>query len=98
MRGISATSEEEDPGSMPGISAAAEEEGETHGSIPGICNGAMTEEEEESGFKTRDLQPAEVSGEERDMMIDIIIYFFKGRRQKEFLYSQTRSIKRVTLL
>jgi hypothetical protein len=31
--------------------------------------GAATEEEGEgSGFKTRDLQPAEVSGEERDMI------------------------------
>jgi hypothetical protein len=39
------------------------------GSIPGICNVTTTEEEGEgSGFKTWDLRPAEVSGEERDMI------------------------------
>jgi hypothetical protein len=44
MPGISTTSEEEDPGSMPGIcnDATTEEPGEEDlGSIPGICNHSM---------------------------------------------------------
>jgi hypothetical protein len=62
---ISATSWEEDPGSMPGISAMSKEE--DPGSMPGICNGATTKEGGGPGFYTQDLQPAEVSGEERDI-------------------------------
>ena len=64
MPGISATSEEEDPGSMPGISATSEEE--DLGSMPKICNGAMAKEGGGPKFHTQDLQPAEVSREEKE--------------------------------
>jgi hypothetical protein len=49
---------------MPGISATSEEE---HlGSMPKICNGAMEKEGGGPEFHTQDLQPAEVSGEEKE--------------------------------
>jgi hypothetical protein len=65
MLRIFATSGEEDPGFMPGISATSEEEDPR--SMPRICNGATTKEGGGPGFYTQDLQPAEVSGEERDI-------------------------------
>jgi hypothetical protein len=53
----------------PGSARRRRRREEDPGSIPGICNGATREEEGEgSGFKCWDLQPAEVSGEERDMI------------------------------
>jgi hypothetical protein len=53
----------------PGSARRRRRREEDPGSIPEICNRATTEEEGEgSGFKTGDLQPAEVSGEERDMI------------------------------
>jgi hypothetical protein len=53
----------------PGSARRQRRREEDPGSIPWICNSATTEKEgERSEFMTRDLQPAEVSGEERDMM------------------------------
>jgi hypothetical protein len=50
---------------MPGISTTSEKE--DLGSMPKICNGAMAKEGGGPKFHTQDLQPAEVSGEEREM-------------------------------
>jgi hypothetical protein len=80
MPRISGASEEEDPrihawdlrhvwGGGPGIHAwiTATSEEEDPGSMPRLCNGATTTEGGGPGFYTQDLQPAEVSGEERDI-------------------------------
>jgi hypothetical protein len=85
---ISVALEEEDPGSMPEIFATSEEE--EPGSMLGICNGATTEEEGGGlGFHTQDLQPvprgAEVGGEERSLLVDMIVVFLNWEvDQKNF--------------
>jgi hypothetical protein len=68
MPGISTASEEEELGSMPEVSAATEEEGGGPRFHTGICNGATTEEEGEGpGSMLRIFNPQKSAVEKKEI-------------------------------